>query len=204
MIVDNFDLIKNTILPDDVENPDIFWFVQILIRHKDGHKENGNNKNRLIKFYTVKSSAELDRIKTEAIGIAKVTNARIYIHPTPRSFKDVADEMMREFALTYTSQNYPGIKGLYTTAAGKSFIRVHKLFIVDLDDDMASEENIEKIRNFLCQECDVPIKAIIPTMHGCHLICRPFNTKLFADTFPNVDIHKNNPTLLYYDNQKED
>ena len=56
MIVDNFDLFKKIINP---LNDDEFYFVQILIRGKDGHTEpgvNGNNKNRLIKFYTIKSA----------------------------------------------------------------------------------------------------------------------------------------------------
>ena len=54
MIVDNFNLFKKIINP---LNDDEFYFVQILIRGKDGHTEpgvNGNNKNRLIKFCNIK------------------------------------------------------------------------------------------------------------------------------------------------------
>ena len=50
MIVDNFNLFKKIINP---YNDDEFYFVQILIRGKDGHTEygiNGSNKNRLIKI----------------------------------------------------------------------------------------------------------------------------------------------------------
>lgn len=51
MIVDNFNLFKKIINP---YNDDEFYFVQILIRGKDGHIEqgvNGSNKNCLIKFF---------------------------------------------------------------------------------------------------------------------------------------------------------
>ena len=65
MIVDNFNLFKKIINP---YNDDEFYFVQILIRGKDGHTEqgvNGSNKNRLIKFYTIKSVEHLTKVEAE-------------------------------------------------------------------------------------------------------------------------------------------
>ena len=50
MIVDNFKLIRDYLT---FNNQDEFYFLQILIRGKDGHTEqgvNGNNKNRVIKI----------------------------------------------------------------------------------------------------------------------------------------------------------
>ena len=50
MIVDNFKLIRDYLT---FNNPDEFYFLQVLIRGKDGHTEqgvNGNNKNRVIKI----------------------------------------------------------------------------------------------------------------------------------------------------------
>ena len=47
MIVDNFNIFKKII---NLLNEDEFYFIQILIRGKDGHTESGINKNRLIKF----------------------------------------------------------------------------------------------------------------------------------------------------------
>ena len=50
MIVNNFNIFKKIINP---LNEDEFYFIQILIRGKDGHTEssiNGSNKNHLIKF----------------------------------------------------------------------------------------------------------------------------------------------------------
>ena len=42
------------------------------------------------------------------------------------------------------------------------------------------------------------VKAVIPTLNGSHLITSPFNTEEFMIDYPNFDIHKNNPTILYF------
>ena len=96
-IVDNFELFKSVMKFD---SEDDFYFVQILIRGKDGHTEqgvNGNNKNRLIKIYTIKSAEHLSRVEDEIKAICHAVNARAYIHPSRRSFREVANEMFRNF-----------------------------------------------------------------------------------------------------------
>jgi len=37
----------------------------------------------------------------------------------------------------------------------------------------------------------------VPTKSGVHIITRPFNLKKFKEKYPNVDVHKDNPTILY-------
>lgn len=37
----------------------------------------------------------------------------------------------------------------------------------------------------------------IPTKNGYHIITKPFNLKQFKDKYPDIDVHKNNPTILY-------
>ena len=41
------------------------------------------------------------------------------------------------------------------------------------------------------------IYAYIPTKNGYHIITKPFNLKQFKDKYPDIDVHKNNPTILY-------
>jgi hypothetical protein len=41
------------------------------------------------------------------------------------------------------------------------------------------------------------ILAVIPTKSGFHLISLPFDLIEFKKDFPNVDVQKNNPTVLY-------
>ena len=46
--VDNFELFANKLFEKPLKE-DEFYFLQILVRGKDGHHVSGNNKNRLIK-----------------------------------------------------------------------------------------------------------------------------------------------------------
>lgn len=200
-IVDNFNLFKEVM---EFDNEDEFYFLQILIRGKDGHNEqgvNGNNKNRLVKYYTIRSIDELCKKEEEIKSICHVLNARAYIHPTKRSFSEVADTTLRVTTDMYLSgKNIVGLKGAYSTACGKSFISKDKKFIVDIDD---FDKNIVDILNYIEIWCDPKAEAKfvykVPTAHGIHLITKPFNTQAFSEKYPDIDVHKNNPTLLYFE-----
>ena len=202
MIVDNFNLFKKII---NLYNDDEFYFVQILIRGKDGHTEqgiNGNNKNRLIKFYTIKSADHLAQVEEEIKAICNAINGRAYIHPTKRSFNAVAKECLRITTEMFLSENTVGLKGAYSTACGKSYITADKKFVVDLDGENASQKKAAEIFNYINEECEPLNKNKvcyhIYTAHGIHLITTPFNTEKFLQYFSDIDVHKNNPTLLYF------
>ena len=202
MIVDNFNVFKKII---NTLNDDEFYFVQILIRGKDGHTEpgiNGNNKNRLIKFYTIKSAEHLEKVENEIKSICNAVNARAYIHPTKRSFKAVSKECLKATVEMFLSENNIGLKGAYSTACGKSYITSDKKFVIDLDNENASQEKIKEIVDYITNECE-PLSHNklcyrVDTAHGMHLITTPFNTERFYQKFPDIDVHKNNPTLLYF------
>ena len=202
MIVDNFKVFKEIINP---LNEDEFYFVQILIRGKDGHTGqgvNGNNKKRLIKFYTIKSAEHLEKVENEIKSICNAVNARAYIHPTKRSFKAVSKECLKATVEMFLSENNMGLKGAYSTACGKSYITSDKKFVIDLDDENASQEKIKEIVDYITNECE-PLNHNklcyrVDTAHGMHLITTPFNTAKFYQKFPDIDVHKNNPTLLYF------
>lgn len=201
-LIDNFNLFKEVL---DFNNENEFYFVQVLIRGKDGHNEqgvNGNNKNRLIKYYTIRSLKELESKEDEIKALCHALNARAYIHPTKRSFKEVANETLKVTVDMYLSgNNVIGLKGAYSTACGKSFITNDKKFVIDLDGDDA--DKIVEILNFVEIWCE-PLAVAkflykVPTAHGMHLIMRPFNTAKFSSEYPGIDVHKNNPTLLYFE-----
>lgn len=197
-LIDNFNLFKELL---EFNDEDEFYFLQILVRGKDGHNANGSNKNRLVKYYTIKSIDDLCNKEEEIKKICDVLNARAYIHPTKRSFDKVANEVLRLTTDIYLSgKNSVGLKGTYSTACGKSYISSDKKYIIDLDGDAVN--NIVDYVNFIDLWCD-PIATNkflykVPTVNGIHLITLPFNTTKFKERFPDIDIHKNNPTLLYY------
>lgn len=202
MIVDNFNLFKKILNP---YNDDEFYFVQILIRGKDGHTEqgvNGSNKNRLIKFYTIKSAEHLAKVENEIKAICNAVNGRAYIHPTKRSFNAVSKECLRITTEMFLSENVIGLKGAYSTVCGKFYITSDKKFIIDLDGENASQEKIKEVIDYITYNCE-PLNQnkfcySVPTAHGIHLITTPFNTLKFLQHFSGIDVHKNNPTLLYF------
>ena len=206
-IVDNFELIKKLIEKRPC-NSDQFYFVQVLVRGKDGHLGeagiNGNNKNRMTKYYTICSVDDLMKHEKEMKGISELVNGRVYIHPARRSFKKVANKMLLEFAQMVNNESYRMTKAAFSTAAGKVYDE--RVYIVDIDDvDPNDQATIDKYIDLIldCSADRNPdrIIAVVPTVHGFHLLCEPFNTKQYADTIgkPIDDcVKKNNPTLLYY------
>ena len=54
------------------------------------------------------------------------------------------------------------------------------------------------VDNFELIQTLLKFKALIPTKSGFHLITTPFDMSTFAKQYPNIDVHKNNPTLLYF------
>ena len=107
---------------------------------------------------------------------------------------------MNTLAEYLSQENYHGVKHLYSTSVGRCKSS-DKTFLVDIDTKEKEfvNECIECI-NIYCQPFDNIHKVIltVPTLHGFHIITKPFDLRHFGESYPNVDVHKNNPTLLYY------
>jgi hypothetical protein len=91
--------------------------------------------------------------------------------------------------------NRHNLSWLYRSACGQNKW-VNKLWIVDVDDDKwvpveMVKATIEWIRP--CKE----ISQILKTKSWYHIIAYPFDLKQFKEMHPNIDVHKNNPTLMY-------
>ena len=84
-VIDNFDLLAEKLFAEPLSD-DEFYFLQILLRGKDGHNVSGSNKNRLIHYYTITSKNRLLGIKDEVVALCRADNARAYINPTKRHF----------------------------------------------------------------------------------------------------------------------
>lgn len=207
--IDNFSFIADKFFDETGKLPEgEFYYIQILIRGKDGHNVSGNNKNRLIKYYTVTNREQFLNLKDEIIAISKAVNARVYIHPTKRSFKTVAGAALELATHSYVTENHIGLKSIFSTAAGISYITKDKKFIVDLDDiDINTSKGKERYDNIVkalyeCRGAGGPnsdkVFLRMPTKSGMHLITYPFDVDEFKKKFPEIDVHKNNPTLLYF------
>ena len=209
-VVDNFDLFAQKLFEKPLKE-DEFYFLQILVRGKDGHqKVSGNNKNRLVKYYTINTPEQLLKYKDEIVAICRVDNARAYMHPTKRNTKEVANVALQLATTTFISQNWIGFKSMYSTACGQSYMVSDKKFIIDLDDVHEGDELYNKVVEKLYQirghggENSDKVFMTVPTKSGCHIIAWPFDIGQFSQEFPSIDIHKNNPTLVYFEWDSED
>jgi len=209
-MVDNFELIKLLL---KFENPDDFYFVQVIQRKKDHKEENKrlgrNNNARLIKAYYIYSVEQLEEYKDEIIALSKMFNARVGINLNRRNSRKLALEMNEQLAACLKSENY-NLSKLYNSCCGM-VTGGDKLWLVDLDDVKTPSPLMLAFIDYECEPITKPtfdeagmvvnsnskIVATIPTKNGLHLITTAFNSKKFGEMFPGIEVHKNNPTLLY-------
>lgn len=196
-MVNNFDLIIPLLKFDTEGN---FYFVQVLQRKKDHAAENKrlgrNNNARLIKAFYIYSVEQLLEHKDEIIALSILFNARVGINLNPRNNRKVALDMMVHLAACIQSENYSVAK-LYNSCCGAS-LGTDKTWIVDIDTQNLSV--ISGVIDFIREIEPVGVEkliATIPTKNGYHLITRAFNSKVFGEKFPELEVHKNNPTVLY-------
>ena len=196
-MIDNFEIIGKLLT---FESEDDYYFVQILMRSKD-NPELGSN-NRLIKTYSIKSIEELNKKELEIIKLCNVFNARAYIHFTKRSFNKVSLLMMKELCDRITNNQCSEINRVFNSASGN--YTGNKTFIIDIDKKVSYEEDIKYIMgiiNYINSECSpIDDKKWITTLNtpnGYHIITKPFNVHQFKMKYADIDIHKNNPTILY-------
>lgn len=193
-MVDNFSQIRERLV---FESDDDYYFVQILIRAKDDKSLGSNNK--LIKTYTIKSKEHLDKYEVEIKNICNSFKARAYVHLTKRSFKKVALLMMKELCDRITNDQCPEIVKVFNSASGNYNDSKTKTWVVDIDekDNMRFVNDVVRYIDNECAPIGNKFITIIPTPNGYHIITKPFNVDQFKMQYPTIDVHKNNPTILY-------
>lgn len=191
-IVDNFELLKNFMTFTDVDD---YYFIQIMQRSKD--VPGLGSSNHVIKTYTVRSKEYFEKHIEEIKTLCQTFTARAYLHPVKRSFKEVSLLMLSDLADRIRTNQLETVANLFSTASGR-YKGNDKLFLVDIDEGDPSELEIEQIIAD-CQPDKGTSKVVlkVPTVNGVHLICKPFDVSKFCELVPGMDIHKNNPTLLY-------
>jgi hypothetical protein len=124
--------------------------------------------------------------------------ARAYIHVQKQNHKDVSLNMMIELAQRIQS-GQTNQKGLFDSVVGQ--IKTHeKRWIVDVD-----TKDIQELRNIQitinrCKPEGPKTKYVIPTKNGFHLITERFDVMEFKKQYPEIEIQKKNPTLLFLPN----
>lgn len=204
-MIDNFELIKPLL---EFPNDQIFYFVQLLQRKKD-HPEDArlggsNNNSRLIKSYYITSREWLDIHKKEMIKLCEVFNARACISLNPRNFEKAAFQLLQKVANQMANKDFYGVRKAYNSVLGNYHAEMDKRWLVDIDtkdeDTLITVSSvIQNLQKELVNIENKPysILTTLPTKSGYHIITQPFNMDKFSKICNDIDVHKNNPTILY-------
>ena len=201
--VDNFDVISRNFLFKEDLRPELagdwFYMIQIMTRTKDT-----GEKPKHIRTMFVESREYLMSHKDMIVGLCDMFNARAYISVNPSSYKTCAMKMLKELVDVIENENYKGILSLPETVAGKYTCGgASKRWVVDLD-GIKTDEEIEPFVKFILNEYNEGKGRnsgeiqVIPTVNGSHLLVTPFDVRDFKKKWPEIEIHKDNPTVLYY------
>lgn len=195
MIIDNWKLIRSKL---DFSDPDKFYFIELMQRKKDNDSFPANN--RMVKYYFVYSLEYYDRIEPEVKKLSDCTGARVYILLNRRSYKKCALNLLADAAKMCIDNNFQHFPNLISSVVGKYSDEPFKNWVVDIDTLYVSKvgDIIKFINSLEPYTVESKIKFAVPTLHGVHLITSPFNCQKFSEMYPDIDIHKDNPTLLYF------
>ena len=191
-MIDNFKLIKPFL---EFPNDDIYYHLQVLRRGKD-HPELPA-ANRVIKPYFICSLESLDYVEDEIKKLCEFFGARAYINLAPKSIKKTTMLQLKYLAQRAYEGDFKKIWKSWNICAGE-IKGEESRWVVDIDSN-----NIKW--NYVMDDIDtlepysINTKYItnIPTKSGWHIITTPFNLQQFKEKYPDIDVHKNNPTLLY-------
>ena len=196
-MIDNANLIKKLL---NFESEGDFYMLYVLKRKKDqpdGERDN-HQSVRTIKSYCIESIEHLDKRYDEIKQLCEMFKARAYIHVQKQNHKDVSLNMMVDLAQRIQNGRH-NQKGLFDSVVGQIKTQ-EKRWIVDIDTKENGIENLISNEIYMLRPEGPKVESIIPTKNGYHLITKRFDVMEFKKKYPDIDIQKKNPTLLYLPN----
>jgi hypothetical protein len=196
-MINNLELIRPLL---NFEKKGDFYMLYVFKRNKDqpeGERDN-HQSVRTIKTYCIESIDHLERRWDEIIQLCEMFKARAYIHVQKQNHFDVSLNMMVALAQRIQDGNN-NQKGLFDSVVGQIKTQ-EKRWIIDVDDMMEASPLMMAHIDHKCKPFGSKIEAVIPTKNGHHLITKKFDVMKFKEAYPDLDIQKKNPTLLYYPN----
>lgn len=194
-MVNNFDEIIELL---EFNSEDDFYHLQILKRKKE-HPELGSN-SQVIKTFYVTSKDYLISRTNEIINLCEFHNARAYINLNVRSFEKTAFHALKKITDIIMNKEFKSVKNAYDSVCGEYGTGKNKKWVIDIDEKLTVDK-LADIIYFIegLEPLDGRSKVIksLNTKNGIHLITRPFNLEKFRSKYFDIDVHKNNPTILY-------
>lgn len=177
------------------ESKDDFYYLQILQRKKENPQLGSNS--RVIKNYYITSEQYLLDRYDEITTMCCMFNARAMIRLNKRSFEKVGFKCMTNLANTMMNKEYSFLKTSYDRACGLGHNDSEKKWILDID--IINEEFDKKVQLSINNIEPIGNKILgnFKSKNGHHLIVKPFNLEKFRLEYPEIEVHKDNPTNLY-------
>lgn len=175
------------------ESEDDFYYLQILQRKKENPQLGSNS--RVIKEYYISSEEYLLNRWEEIKGICDLFNARAGIRLNKRSYRQVAFKAMQNVANVLGNESYKTLSKAYSSACGQVHNDKEKKWILDIDED-PDFDYLYNLNDFI-EELGGEIITRIPSKNGSHIISTPFRLDKFRDRYPEIEVHKDNPTNVY-------
>ena len=199
-MINNFQQISKLL---QFRSDDDFYHLQIIKRKKD-HPEIGSN-SLVIKTYYIKSEDHLAKVEPEIIAICDFHGARACINLNRRSFEKMAFHTLKKVTDQIMNKDFASVRKAYESVCGAYANEPNKKWIIDIDnisiDGFNHQPSMIQIRRRIIElqtETGNPIyMEFIKTKSGIHIISAPFNLQKFREEFPDIDVHKDNPTILY-------
>lgn len=201
-MIDNINVIKPLL---NFEKEGDFYMLYVFKRKKDqpeGERDN-HQSVRTIKTYCVDSVQYLEKRYDEIKQLCEMFNARAYIHVQKQNHSDVSLDMMMSLA-ERIKNGVHNQKGLFDSVVGQ--IKTNeKRWVIDIDnvsiDSFNHDSYYISMREYI-NELQLEAKkeqgmTFIKTKSGVHIITQPFNVMKFKERYPDIDIQKKNPTVLY-------
>jgi len=193
-MIDNINLIKPLL---NFESDDEFYMLYIFKRKKDQTTDKANHQSvRTIKSYCIESIEQLDNRYEEIKQLCEIFKARAYIHVQKQSHKDIGMIMITELVNRIQAGNF-NQKHVFDSVVGQ-IKTSERRWVVDID--IKSIEQVRWVSEFIntLRPEGFKTEAVIPTKSGYHLITKRFDTTEFKNKYPEIEIQRKNPTLLFY------
>jgi hypothetical protein len=201
-MVDNFNIFAPWF--DNLSDQGDFFFVQVMQRNKE--KNNVSSSGYVIKDYHFFNKETFLSKKEEITTLCKAFNARAYFWINPRNCKEVQYEIIREALEAIELGTHKLFKCVSRALGRKRCNKYKSKWILDFDtkDWSLINKYLDLVRK--CRPNVNKILYYVPTVNGIHIITLGFDLEQFKQKvaiakLDNIDIHKDNPTILYYSNE---
>ena len=202
MTIDNFNIVAPWF--DNLSDQGDFFFVQVMQRNKE--KNNVGSSGYVIKDYHFFDKETFLSKKEEITTLCKAFNARAYFWINPRNCKEVQYEIIREALEAIELGTHKLFKCVSRALGRKRCNKYKSKWILDFDtkDWSLINKYLDLVRE--CRPYTNIILYYVPTVNGIHVITLGFDLEQFKQELAiakldNIDIHKDNPTILYYSNE---